>query len=285
MTRIIKLVISLIFWMGCWLRRKMKGISKEDSPGTCLFLYYHSVTSDQRKQFAQQMEDLVRLAKPIDGGFIGPLKPNMHYVGITFDDGFACVIENALPELIKHRIPATIFIPTGYLGRHPEWVNDQDYEERNEMVMTSKQLFEFPSGLISIGSHSVTHRMISSLTEEEARRELYQSRNELESLLGRKIKHFAFPYGNFNLKVVEWAREAGYERVFTNLPTLAYSEKEEYVTGRVWANSTDTRLEFILKVQGAYCWLPFAFTVKRKVRHLVERNRNRNNGFKPMKME
>ena len=275
--RIIKLLGSLVFWIGCWLQGRFKLILKKNLPGTCIFLYYHAITVNQRSKFARQMDDLIRLAQPVHADFNGPLKTNVHYVGVTFDDGFRCVIENALPELIKRGIPATIFVPTEYLGRHPEWVNDLDYKERNEIVMTSEQLLELPSRLISIGSHSVTHRQIPYLTEEEARKELNRSRKELEFLLGREIKHFSFPYGSYDMKVVKLACEAGYERVFTNLPTLANLEKEEYVTGRVWGNPTDSCLEFRLKVQGAYRWLPYAFILKHKLRHLVGRDSNRNN--------
>jgi hypothetical protein len=82
------------------------------------------------------------------------------------------------------------------------------------------------------------------------------------------------------MKVVKLAREAGYERIFSNLPTLAHLGKEEYVTGRVWMDPTDSRMELRLKVQGAYRWLPYAFALKRKLRHLVKRDRDHHHGWK-----
>src|SRR5207245_1160814 len=78
-------------------------------------------------------------------------------------------------------------------------------------------------------------------------------------------KLFSFPHGSFNAKLVEWCREAGYERVFTILPTLAFSDPREFVTGRVSVEPTDWPLEFRLKLLGAYRWLPFGFGLKRKI--------------------
>ena len=42
-------------------------------------------------------------------------------VAITFDDGYADVLENGLPLLEKYQVPATIYMVPGYLGRTPWW--------------------------------------------------------------------------------------------------------------------------------------------------------------------
>lgn len=76
---------------------------------------------------------------------------------------------------------------------------------------------------------------------------------------------FSFPYGSFNEALVNCAMEAGYERVFTVLPDLAFSDPAEFVTPRVRVDPTDWDLEFRLKVLGAYRWLPIAFAIKRSL--------------------
>jgi hypothetical protein len=78
---------------------------------------------------------------------------------------------------------------------------------------------------------------------------------------------FSFPHGEYNQTHVQLARQAGYERIFTIMPLLAFSEPQEFVTGRVWTAPTDWRLEFRLKMMGAYCWLPFVFSLKRKIKY------------------
>jgi peptidoglycan/xylan/chitin deacetylase (PgdA/CDA1 family) len=51
------------------------------------------------------------------------------------------------------------------------------------------------SGLVEIGSHTVTHPILSSITDEECRRELAESRRQIEESVGRKVRSFCFPNG------------------------------------------------------------------------------------------
>jgi peptidoglycan/xylan/chitin deacetylase (PgdA/CDA1 family) len=107
--------------------------------------------------------------------------------------------------------------------------------------------------------------MLPSIALDEAAREIALSRVRLEEQLHRKILLFSFPFGAFNENLVEICREAGYQSVFTTLPSFAFIKSDEFVTGRVRVDPTDWPLEFKLKVTGAYRWLPWAFELKRKI--------------------
>ena len=131
--------------------------------------------------------------------------------------------------------------------------------------MTAEQLQKLPSDLVAIGSHTMTHPCLPVLSEDDAKRELAGSRKNLEKILRREVRLFSFPHGAFNGQLINWCREAGYERVFTISPTMAFSDPREYVTGRVLADATDWNLEFCLKVLGAYRWLPHAFRWKHRI--------------------
>jgi peptidoglycan/xylan/chitin deacetylase (PgdA/CDA1 family) len=121
------------------------------------------------------------------------------------------------------------------------------------------------SDLVLIGSHGITHRNLLSLSEEDVRRELEDSKQTLEEMTGNNVNLLAFPHGFFDRGLLELAREAGYERVFTILPGLAFRRPDEYATGRVDVSPLDWPLEFRLKISGAYRWLPRAFKVKRRL--------------------
>jgi len=271
MARIIKLILSLgvyaawRFW-GWFLQ-----ILGKTPPGAFVVLYYHGVSAHERCSFAQQMDDFIRLAKPVAADFKSPLVDGIHYGAITFDDGFQSVTENALPELVYRNIPATIFVPTAYLGKKAEWMSDPERRDRSGLILTADQLRIIPSTLVSIGSHTVTHPKLPLLTEEDATRELCQSRKELQLIVGRDISLLSFPYGAYNHKILELARQAGYTRVFC-IPPGFYNPRE-YLAPRVIVNPTDWRIEFRLKLLGAYSWLRHVSTAKRKLKQRISQIR------------
>lgn len=229
---------------------------------TCVVLYYHAINSEQRELFCRQLETLLSLAKPIETNHKLPLSSGDYFVAITFDDAFTCILDNAVPELFKRHIPFTIFVPTGFIGKNPGWINKKNSPQYN--VLNENQLIELnKADNVIIGSHCISHRNLTLLGNEEARMEIRQSKTCLESILGQKITLLSFPHGAYNQQHITMAQEAGYERVFSILPSLAFSRSDEYVTGRVRVDPDDWMLEFRLKICGAYRWLPLAFAVKK----------------------
>src|ERR1039458_9620993 len=99
MKRVLKLAISLV--VRAWdilVAFALRLVGRRTQP-TCVVIYYHAIDSGQRARFARQMDDLVRLAKPVPAGVSSLPDSPAHYCAITFDDGFVSVLENALPEL------------------------------------------------------------------------------------------------------------------------------------------------------------------------------------------
>jgi len=263
--RVITLVISIGFFAVSWLSNLVRRLSGRKPRGSAVILYYHGIRPDQRAQFASQLDTLMRWAKPIDVTFRSSLSDGGRFAAITFDDGFESFLETALPELQKRNIAATLFVVAGKLGCFPEWDEYIEDPAFREPLMTREQLARIPADLITIGSHTMTHPFLTRVQEAEAKRELRESRKQLEGMLGRRIALFSFPHGDFNSKLVEWCRESGYEHVFTILPEPAFCESDQYVIGRVGVNLNDWKIEFLLKLFGAYSWLPSAFSLKRKV--------------------
>jgi peptidoglycan/xylan/chitin deacetylase (PgdA/CDA1 family) len=233
----------------------------------CVILAYHAVSAKERLRFSRQMDFLQRSAQPVGADVKSLPAQGGQFVAVTFDDGLENILENALPELKKRRIPATLFIVTDLLGRTRDWEHHGGDDTRHEKVMTLEQLHQLlaDSELITIGSHTLTHPMLTRIGKQELDRQLLGSRQKLEHLLNREVTLFSFPYGAFNELAVEACREARYERVFTALPVLAFSSASEFVTGRVGVAPADWSIEFRLKLAGAYRWLPQAYVLKRRV--------------------
>lgn len=74
-------------------------------------------------------------------------------------------------------------------------------------VMSWEELRTLDSGLITIGSHTVNHPILSTLTPQQLRFEIRESRHLLEEKLGRKVDQFCYPNGSHNPEVVEEVRE------------------------------------------------------------------------------
>jgi peptidoglycan/xylan/chitin deacetylase (PgdA/CDA1 family) len=258
---LLKLWISLFFFAGYSVSRALHYLLRRKPAATCIILYYHSVPAEQRQAFARQMDMVSRLTKPIHVDCVPEMRPGERYSGITFDDAFDNVLTNAVPELVQRKIPGAIFVTTEVLGSFAGWWPNAA-PERYERIAVEEQLSQFPTDLIILGSHTLTHPRLTLASETEAKREIFESRRKLEALLGCKIVTFSFPFGAHNDELVGWCREAGYERVFTSVPTGAFEYLDEFVTGRIKAEPTDWPIEIYLKLLGCYRWIPYAVSIK-----------------------
>lgn len=237
----------------------------------CVVLAYHSVSESERPKFAHQMDLVIRHSIPIHSGARQLPGACGRYTAVTFDDGLQNIVDNALPELRKRKIPATLFIVTDVLGRNPSWEYFGGDDPTLQRAMTEEQLKELPSDLVTIGSHTMTHPVLPKIDAEQLRRELAGSRSKLESMLSREVKQLSFPYGSFDERVVHACREAGYDRVFSALPVFSIAKTDEFLTGRMGVSTRDWAIEFRLKLAGAYRWLPYAFSMKRKLLGIMGR--------------
>jgi peptidoglycan/xylan/chitin deacetylase (PgdA/CDA1 family) len=264
--RIIKLGISTGYLALCSGWDGLCRLLGKKRNGTGVVLYYHTVPQLYRARFEEQMRMVASHARPVAVSNLNHLPPDSHSVAITFDDALESFVENAVPVLLRLGIPATVFAVTDVLGTNPEW--GKSYYSPGERVMSAEQLRGLPE-LICVGSHTLTHPDLASVSAEVAAREINRSREKLEALLQRPVTLFAFPYGSFNSATVRACRDAGYERVFATEPTLVPKDANEFVVGRVGVDPWDWRLEFRMKILGAYCWQPYAKAAIHKIKQFL----------------
>jgi len=267
--RVFNLLVSLLVRFVDWLRGGMARLFG-GGRATCVVLAYHSVSDTERQLFASQMDWLIKTAKPVRADVDVLPGKRGHFAAVTFDDGFENVVRNALPELEKRDIPSTLFIVTEALGGNRAWEHLGGDDTRNERVMSAEQLRDLRPERVQVGSHTMNHPLLSKMTGAALNQELAGSRVKLEQITGRPVTSLSFPYGGFNEEVVAACREAGYTRVFSALPVYAFSERAEFVSGRAGTAPTDWPIEFRLKLAGAYRWLPYAFSLKRRVREVLQ---------------
>jgi len=209
------------------------------------------------------MDQVLKVGKPIFADMTGSFGQGTHYIAVTFDDGFKNFIDNALPIMLTRQIPAMIFVPTGYIGRYPEWIENPDHENTQEVLMTDDELKNLPQDMVRIGSHCVSHPRLTLLTKKQIIYELSESKKQLELLLEKNVTTLAYPYDDYNDQIIELAQEAGYSRVFKDVPTYPTSQMRGFFLGRISTTPEDWGIEYWLKLRGAYQWLPLAVKCKR----------------------
>jgi len=262
LSRLIKLGISAVVFLRDWCARRLSGGGQ---PGTCVFLTYHTVSEGGRAHFARQLAMLGRLARILPGVRVRELEKGVHHAVITFDDAFESFFQNALPALAAAKVPVLLFVPTGYLGRKSAWFDYGSENAVGEQVVSAEELQRrVREEAIEIGSHTVNHLNLAEISDEQARAELRDSRQTLESLCQRKVNSISFPYGSGGAREARLAAEAGYDFCFGVLPETLSGTIHSGLVGRVSVQPTDWDIEFKLKVLGAYRWLPRASAWKKK---------------------
>src|SRR2546421_10258306 len=138
---------------------------------------------------------------------------------LTFDEGFDTLHTHAMPILREHGLAATVFVVAGTLatGRPAvDWVDDPPPQPLG--TLDRIQVLEMREAGITFGSHSLAHHDLTLLGEDECERDLRESRELLEDLLGHPVRWLAYPRGRHNERVRRAASRAGFTHAFT-LPT------------------------------------------------------------------
>ncbi len=224
-------------------------------------------------------------------------------VCITFDDGYRSVHDLALPILQEFKLPATIFVTSGFVGGGNMW-NDRiieavqnlppgqldlrdlglgsyslaslgdrqqtvgrlteaskylppqgrfDLVKRLEdmvgdhldagLMLTPEMVLNLDRAGIEIGAHTISHPILTSLTDEQARLEIEGGKRELEAIIGKPVRLFAYPNGkvgkDFDERHTRMAREAGYAAAFTTSVGAVTAAQDRFALprSRPWDNN------------------------------------------------
>lgn len=166
-------------------------------------------------------------------------------VGITFDDGYRNVYQNALPVLRENGFTATNYFVVRQLGGGNVW----DYEERipHSDLMSSDEMRDWARQGMEVGSHTLDHPRLTQLSEPEAREQLVASRAQLERLSGKPVTAFCYPYGAENASLRTIARVAGYTNATTTARGLARPDDDPYGLPRVIVARSTHLFRFLQK--------------------------------------
>jgi peptidoglycan/xylan/chitin deacetylase (PgdA/CDA1 family) len=176
--------------------------------GNPVILTYHSISEGRSPLkiapalFAQQMEWLAANARVVSLGtlidHLRAVKPlPARTVALTFDDGFADFHSHAAPVLLRLRLPATVFLPTRYVGATSDWRGQPSWVEP-QPLMSWPQVASLAGDLIQFGSHSVSHPDLSALPAAVVEEEATASQREIAQRTGQPAEFFCYPYGRWS---------------------------------------------------------------------------------------
>ncbi|QHA09650.1 polysaccharide deacetylase family protein [Streptomyces broussonetiae] len=127
-------------------------------------------------------------------------------VGLTFDDGYADFVTNALPVLESRDCTATLFVLPGRLGGDNAW----DPLGPRKPLLSAEGIRQAADAGVEIGSHGLTHVDLTLADDSRLQAETAESRLLLEELTGCTVTGFCYPYGTVDRRAVDAVRAAGY---------------------------------------------------------------------------
>ena len=134
-----------------------------------------------------------------------PEKP----VVLTFDDAYIDFYYNAYPILAQFSHKATVFVPTGLVGK--------------EAYLTWEMIGQMAGAGIDFQSHTVHHAHLPSLSLTRIAEEVTESKKTLEDHLGHPVTWFAYPNGGVTGTAAKAVKDAGYIGAVGTIPGVNQS--------------------------------------------------------------
>ena len=104
------------------------------------------------------------------------------------------------------------------------------------MMLSAEMVVNLDRAGIEIGAHTISHPILTSLDEAQAREEIEGSKRELEAIIGKPVHLFAYPNGkvgkDFNDSHTRMAREAGFSAAFTTSMGAVSSAHDRFALPR-----------------------------------------------------
>jgi peptidoglycan/xylan/chitin deacetylase (PgdA/CDA1 family) len=190
-------------------------------------------------------------------------------VSITFDDGYRDFYTNAFPILNRFGLSATVFLSTAYIGDTPHRFNGAE-------CLTWSEVRALRRAGIHFESHTITHPQLTKVSPERLRRELADSKAEIEHRLSESIEYFSYPYAfpEANRPFIRSLRrsleETGYRGGVSTQIGLVRDPQEPFFMKRVPVNTHDDSALLLAKLSGAYDWVGRPQYVAKQLNHIVK---------------
>ena len=173
---------------------------------------------------------------------------------LTFDDGYADLIEEALPILLEHGFPATVFVTTGWLLDAGQYAAGT----APGRMLSWEQLAELSAAGVEVAAHSHSHPQLDQISAARLRAELGGCKQLLEDRLGRPVCSLAYPYGYSSKRIRTVAREIGYLQAAVVANATASSTCDPFRVPRLTVRRSTSSATFARIANGKLIRLQYA---------------------------
>jgi len=157
---------------------------------------------------------------------------------LTFDDAYVDLLEVACPIVAERGLPGVVFAVAGKLGGTNEW--DHRIRVKPLDLLDADGLRAVEADGIEVGSHSVSHRPLTKVHEDELGEEIAGSAARLEQAGLPRPRVFSYPYGEWSPSIAAVTRDAGYAASFTVEPGVVRDGADPHSLPRIEVLARDT---------------------------------------------
>jgi peptidoglycan/xylan/chitin deacetylase (PgdA/CDA1 family) len=203
--------------------------------------------------FGRQLSELraAGFSSPAYGSPIEDAGNAKKQIRLTFDDGSASVFRHGTAPLAAHGFRAIQFLVADRLGSPNDWEVRQG--EALEPLMDEAQVREWLAAGHEIGSHTLTHPWLTRVTRELAKEEITASKKKLEDRFGVPVRHFCYPYGDWNAAVRDLVISAGYKSACTTEFGLNTAQSNRFELKRILARYQSISFKAIKERLTRFC--------------------------------
>lgn len=185
------------------------------------------------------------LADALEAGEV----PRKRFV-ISFDDGFADLYQYAMPFLERHGFTAIVYLVTSRIGQTDRW--DEGLGFPLQPLLGWDQIRSMAERRIEIGSHTCSHSRLTEVNAARLAEELGESKKIIEDGLQKPVRHFCYPYGAHDGRVIEAVHSAGYRTAVTTLKRRAKAGANVLALPRVKISKGTGNVRFCLNLAFKY---------------------------------
>jgi len=179
-----------------------------------------------------------------------PLKPTT--IAVHFDDCYQDIFTCGAPIMKALGVTGCAFINSGYIDTNRDFPHDLAYPFHYPMLSTA-DVKEWSAMGLEVGAHTVNHIDLGTSSVEAAREELVRCREELETILGKPVGFFAFPFGrpkNIREETKRLIPATGYRANFSANGGYIDAETDPYDIPRGGAHYESSPVYCMLQIEG-----------------------------------